>query len=163
MLRTLRRLACLPLRISRGCRPGMPPGLGPDLPRISQIPTRTSPGTCKKFPEDLVKISQGFRRFPKELPEELAETPQTICMTCPKVPQGSRTRMPAGLGQRSPGIKHIALANPQGIGQQDLARTPKGSVNLGFWQSNRQEMPPASDKDLLRISQISSRTAQGSR
>ena len=132
MPRTLRRLACLPLRISQGCRPGKPPGLVPDLLRNSQIPTRTSPGTCKKFPEDLVKISQGFRRFPKELPEELAETPQTICMTCPKVPQGSRTRMPAGLGQCSPGIKHIALANPQGICPQDLGRTPKGSANLDF-------------------------------
>ena len=132
MPRTLRRFACLPLRISQGGRAGMPLGLGPDLLRNSKIPTRTSPGTCKTFPADLVKISQGFRRFPKELPEELAETPQTICMTCPKVPQGSRTRMPAGLGQCSPGIKHIALANPQGICPQDLGRTPKGSANLDF-------------------------------
>ena len=136
MPRTLRRFACLPLRISvrisQSCRPGMPAGLGPDLPRISQIPTRTPQGTCQRFPEDLVKIFQGFRKFPKELPKELAEIPQTICMTCPKVPQGSRTRMPAGLGQCSPGIKHIALANPQGICPQDLGRTPKGSANLDF-------------------------------
>ena len=93
----------------------------------------------KNFPRNLQEISRGLGQYlpgtsqiPKELPEELAETPQTICMTCPKVPQGSRTRMPAGLGQCSPGIKHIALANPQGICPQDLGRTPKGSANLDF-------------------------------